>query len=338
LAGVALVAPLVAALIVTAAVAGTIRGTPRNDTLRGTAMADKLYGNGGTDRLYGLAGNDYLNGGPGNDTLSGGPGTDVLACGPGRDTALADAADKVGADCETVLGRPMPALSVSGESLTEGAGLPLTFTVTLTKASPLNVSVHYATADGTAKAGPDYIGDSGTLVFAPGETSKTIGVFLIEDAAVEPDEAFTLTLSNPVNAKLGTAEATGTIENDDVAPHAGHYAGTTSQNTPIEFELAPDLGSITNLTFSVLLICQGASGTAIVQYRISITGTWLLDQGKNWGGTAGVSGGGIDGNVSISGSFDPSAHAAGSLKFDGVLHDPSGDLNCSSKSLTWSAQ
>ena len=72
------------------------------------AAADKLYGNGGNDKLYGLAGNDYLNGGPGNDVLSGGPGADVLACGPGRDTAVADARDKIGADCETVQGVPKP--------------------------------------------------------------------------------------------------------------------------------------------------------------------------------------------------------------------------------------
>ena len=101
--------------------------------LRGTAAADKLYGNGGNDKLYGLAGNDYLNGGPGNDVLSGGPGADVLACGPGHDTALADAADKVAADCETVRGLPKPALSIAGGSQAEGnaGSQPMSFTVTL---------------------------------------------------------------------------------------------------------------------------------------------------------------------------------------------------------------
>ena len=74
LAGLVLAAATVAAIVVTSAGAGTIRGTPRNDVLRGSAAADKLYGNGGSDKLYGLAGNDYLNGGPGNDVLSGGPG------------------------------------------------------------------------------------------------------------------------------------------------------------------------------------------------------------------------------------------------------------------------
>src|SRR5262249_2587165 len=100
--------------------AGTIVGTKHNDVLRGTAKADKLYGRGGNDKLSGLAGNDYLNGGPGNDTLTGGPGADTLVCGPGKDIAIADAADKVSADCETVQGLPKPAVSVSNASLTEG--------------------------------------------------------------------------------------------------------------------------------------------------------------------------------------------------------------------------
>ena len=50
--------------------------------------------------------------------------------------------------------------------------------------------------------------------------SKTIGVPIVDDTVGEPDETFTLTLSNPANAKLGTAQAIGTIENDDPAPRA----------------------------------------------------------------------------------------------------------------------
>jgi RTX calcium-binding nonapeptide repeat (4 copies)/Alpha/beta hydrolase family len=106
--------------------AATITGGPRNDTLRGTPRDDKLYGRGGDDRLFGLAGNDLLVGGPGNDVLTGGPGSDLLvggpgndvltggpgsdrlSCGRGRDTAIADAKDRVGSDCESVKGIPKP--------------------------------------------------------------------------------------------------------------------------------------------------------------------------------------------------------------------------------------
>ena len=84
----------------------SITGTAKNDVLRGTAKADTLMGKGGNDKLYGRGGNDTLVGGAGNDLLVGGAGKDKLRCGAGSDTAVADAADAVGSDCETVKGLP----------------------------------------------------------------------------------------------------------------------------------------------------------------------------------------------------------------------------------------
>jgi len=92
---------------ISAATMRTIVGTPKNDVLRGTPRADVIDGKAGNDRLLGNAGNDLLIGGLGNDKLVGGPGKDKLRCGPGRDTAVADATDVVGGDCETVTGRPV---------------------------------------------------------------------------------------------------------------------------------------------------------------------------------------------------------------------------------------
>ena len=339
-AGLVLLVGLVAAIVVASAGAAVIRGTPKGDTLRGSAAADKLYGNAGNDKLYGLAGNDYLNGGAGNDVLSGGPGADVLACGPGHDTALADAADKVAADCETVRGLPKPALSIAGGSQAEGnaGSQPMSFTVTLAKRTPLRVSVAYATADRTATAGSDYTATSGTLVFAPGQTSKTIAVQIVGDIAGEPDESFTLTLSQPVNAVLGQATATGTITGDDAAPRGGHYAGTTSQGQPIEFDVAADLNSVTNLTFTVLLTCQGGGISVIIRDHLSFgPDPWLLDPSKHWGDRFTVTDNDFNGNGVISGAFDAAGHASGTLSLDAVLHLDAGDFSCSSKSTTWSA-
>ena len=218
LATLGLVGAMIAAIVVASAAAGTIHGTAKNDVLRGTAKADKLFGAGGNDKLFGLAGNDVLNGGPGNDVLTGGPGADTLACGPGRDVAVVDARDRVAADCETVQGAPHPSLTVAGDSVPESdSGNQAVFEVTLAGPTPVRVSVGYSTSNGTAIAGSDYTASSGTLVFAPGQTSKSVVVPIIGDDAFEPDETFTLTLSNPVNATLGTATATGTITNDDTA-------------------------------------------------------------------------------------------------------------------------
>ncbi len=68
------------------------------------------------------------------------------------------------------------------------------------------VSVDFATANGTATAGLDYIATNGTLHFAAGETNQTITVPILNDGVVEAAayEAFTVTLSNPTNAILGT--------------------------------------------------------------------------------------------------------------------------------------
>jgi hypothetical protein len=99
---------LAGALVATVS-AGTMRviiGTAKNDVLRGTTKADTLDGRAGNDTLSGLGGNDVLAGGKGNDKLVGGLGKDKLRCGAGRDTAVADAADTVGSDCEAVKGLP----------------------------------------------------------------------------------------------------------------------------------------------------------------------------------------------------------------------------------------
>ena len=76
------------------------------------------------------------------------------------------------------------------------------FIVSLAYAQDESVSVNYATTNGTALAGEDYIATSGTLTFAPGETSMTVTVPVTADAPAEPDETFFLNLSNPVNAFL----------------------------------------------------------------------------------------------------------------------------------------
>ena len=80
------------------------------------------------------------------------------------------------------------------------------------------MTVHYATADGSAKAGSDYTAVSGTLSFAAGQTSKTVSVPISDDSNPEPNKSFTFTLSAPNGGSLGNATATLTIRNDDAAP------------------------------------------------------------------------------------------------------------------------
>ena len=106
------------------------------------------------------------------------------------------------------------ALSVADAKANE-ADEAIAFTVSLSRAAAGEVTVDYATRDGTATAGEDYTFTRGTLSFAAGELQKTVSVPLLDDAIDEGAETFTLKLMNPQGAAIGDGEATGTIENSD---------------------------------------------------------------------------------------------------------------------------
>jgi len=107
------------------------------------------------------------------------------------------------------------ALSVADARAKEGEDETIGFAVTLSRAASGEVTVRYATRDGTAKKGKDYRKATGTLVFAAGETAKTVSVTVLDDALDEGEETFTLRLSKAKGAVIADGEATGTIANDD---------------------------------------------------------------------------------------------------------------------------
>ena len=72
------------------------------------------------------------------------------------------------------------------------------FTVSLSTASSAAVSLNFATANGSAKSGEDYDATSGSLAFAPGQTSKTIAVAVKGDRKFEWQEVFYVNLSGAV--------------------------------------------------------------------------------------------------------------------------------------------
>jgi hypothetical protein len=328
-----------AGVVVGSALAGTIKGTPKNDILRGTSAADKISGGGGNDKLYGLGGGDRLDGGPGADRLTGGPGPDVLRCGPGRDIAVADALDKIAADCETITGLPKPDLIVSDVSGEEGNGgtKAMEFSVVLVKASPLKVTVAFATRDGSAKAGSDYAAANGRLTFAPGETQKSVSVTVMGDTEVEENETFSVALSEPVNAKLGHGTATGTITNEDVPkPKAGRYNGTTSQGRAISYDLNPELTAVSGLVVYLDISCPSV-GLTMPNEPLEFP-TLLVS--PDWKFTFTDSYSDSDGSASVtfSGSLGIGAPSTGSLRIDINVNTPYGAVSCSSGDVTWTAQ
>jgi hypothetical protein len=115
---------------------------------------------------------------------------------------------------------PLPTLAVADASTSAVLnGNGVRFTVTLSAPSGRGVSVAFATSDGTALAGTDYVAKSGRVAFRPGETTATFDVTLIQDLIDEPDKAFTVTLSAPLDAEIADGEAVGSVPDDDPAPN-----------------------------------------------------------------------------------------------------------------------
>lgn len=114
---------------------------------------------------------------------------------------------------------PAPVVGIS-DAAAAPEGATATFTVSLNAPSGRDVSVTYATADGSAVAGRDYSTRSGTAVIPAGSTTAAVGVPLLHDGADEPDESFLLRIGSPAFATLGRATAVATIADDDAPPGA----------------------------------------------------------------------------------------------------------------------
>ncbi len=111
-----------------------------------------------------------------------------------------------------------PEVSVRAATLTEGdTGIvPGSVNLVLSNQSLLPVTVSYATADGTATAGSDYVAASGTVTFEPGTTSRPIALQAMGDTLAEPNENLTVVLGGATNATIA-ANSGGliTIADDD---------------------------------------------------------------------------------------------------------------------------
>ena len=111
-----------------------------------------------------------------------------------------------------------PTISINDTTVIEGApGVQTfaTFNVNLSAASQQTVSVLASTQSGTAIGDTDFVAGSITITFNPGQTAKTVTVFVQGDSAVEGTEEFFVNLSNPVNATILDGQAVATIIDDE---------------------------------------------------------------------------------------------------------------------------
>ena len=111
----------------------------------------------------------------------------------------------------------MPLLAISDVTVLEGntGTTSVVFTVSLSAASDQPVTVNYATADGTATVGSDYMAATGTLTIPAGQTTGTITVLVNGDRLSEPSETFVVNLSSPTNSTIADGQGVGTITDDE---------------------------------------------------------------------------------------------------------------------------
>ncbi len=128
-----------------------------------------------------------------------------------------------------------------------GAENEAVFTVMNTTPSTLPLTVNYATADGTAIAGTNYTATSGTLTFAPGWTTATIDVPVLDSGTLTTSLTFTLNLSNPVGATISNGQGIGTILPSDTTV-TSDPAGPIIQGESVDFTAeisgSPNVGTV----------------------------------------------------------------------------------------------
>lgn len=172
----------------------------------------------------------------------------------------------------TIFDVPPPTiLSVNNVTQAEGnsGSSNMLFTASLSNATTLPVVYTYATADGSATtANGDYVAKSGTLTFAPGQTSKVISIAVAGDTVIEPSETFTINLTRVSGpADNASAQATGTIANDDGLPLL----------SIADVAVVPGNSGFTDAVFAVTLSFAAAEPVTVSFSTLDFTATANFD-------------------------------------------------------------
>jgi Calx-beta domain-containing protein len=140
-----------------------------------------------------------------------------------------------------------PSISITDVAVTDGNGSTnAVFAVTLSQAASQTVSVKFASVSGTAASGVDFQPVSGMLTFSPGATSQNISVPIVGDSLSEPNETFTIDLSEPVNATIADAQGLCTISD-----------GPPSQ--------------LPTLSINDITVLEGDDGTSTVDFTVTLS-------------------------------------------------------------------
>ena len=144
------------------------------------------------------------------------------------------------------------------------------FTVSLSTPSSLPVTVSFNTADGTALAGSDYAATTGTLTFAPGKTTKTVRVSVLDDTIQEKDEAFLVNLSNATGSVIADAQGVATIRDNETK-----FLVVNDATTDVMY----DYGSSGAATGNPTLASTNTAPRGVASNAAGTT-TWVVDLNK----------------------------------------------------------
>ncbi|MBD2693563.1 beta strand repeat-containing protein [Anabaena catenula] len=203
----------------------------------------------------------------------------TLATGTGYNLGTAKTATVTIADNDAI-----PQLSINDVIITEGNSGTKNANFIISLSNPRNqtISVNYQTVDDDATtANNDYVAKTGTITFTPGQTTQTLPITINGDTVGEINEAFTVLLSNAVNATLVKNEGVGIIKNDDLSLPSVTvtpiYTQANESGVPGIFQL-----NRTGSTTKSLNINYSLSGTATngTDYS-SLTGTATFAAGNN---------------------------------------------------------
>ncbi len=160
----------------------------------------------------------------------------------------------------------------------------VTVLVTRTLGTAGAASIDYATMNGTATAGEDYTPASGTLSFAPGETTKSFTVSILNDALDEDGETLQLTLSNPAGGiTLGASSSVAVgITDDEPQPRFSFSNVTVAEGAAgatTEAVFAAVLSVPSGRVVTVDYRADGATALAPVDFQPA-SGTLVFNPGE----------------------------------------------------------
>jgi uncharacterized repeat protein (TIGR01451 family) len=164
--------------------------------------------------------------------------------------------------CTILDNEPPPKLSINDVVVTEGdSSVDAIFNVRLSAPVAVPVSVSFATTNGSAVAGLDFVETNGVLTFLPGQTNLPMAIRVLGDLLSESNEFFSVRLTNPTNGTLADALGRATILDNDPLPALTILDAAVTEN---------DLGP-TNALFDVFL--SRVSGRTVSVGFATVTGT-----------------------------------------------------------------